>query len=130
MRERVVVIAAALEAGTGALLLAAPDVLAWLLLGASLSGAGIAVARLCGLALLSFALACWPYGAVVTAQSITALFTYNLLAALYLAYLGAAEGFSGYLLWPVCALHGVMTILLARPAWDAVRTETARRLPS
>jgi hypothetical protein len=71
--------------------------------------------------LLSLGLACWPYRAVVTAQATSALFVYNLLAALYFAYLGAAGGFSGYLLWPVCVLHGVIAILLARPAYDAVR---------
>jgi hypothetical protein len=117
--RRLTIIAAAIEAATGAALIAAPDLVVRVLLGASLSGSGIAIGRVCGFALLSLGIACWPSGTVVTAQAASALLTYNLLTALYLEYLGASESFSSYLLWPACGLHAVVALLLARPAYEA-----------
>ncbi|MGB8771477.1 MAG: hypothetical protein WCC92_17825 [Candidatus Korobacteraceae bacterium] len=113
-------LSAAIESATGVALIAVPDAVARLLLGTGLDGSGIAVARLAGLGLLSLGLACWPRGEEATAQAIRALFTYNLLAALYLGYLRVGGGFVSYLLWPACALHAVLTILLARPAYKRV----------
>jgi hypothetical protein len=81
--RRVTIISAAIEAATGAALIADPPLVVRLLVGADLSHGGIAIGRVCGFALLSLGLACWP-GAVVTAQAGAALFTYNLLTALYL----------------------------------------------
>jgi hypothetical protein len=37
---------------------------------------------------------------------------YSALVTLYLAYLGFAGGLSGVLLWPVVALHAILTALL------------------
>jgi hypothetical protein len=110
---------AALETATGVFLMADPGLVVRLLIGASLSGGGDAVARVCGLALFSLGLACWPSGSVVSVQAITALFAYNLLFAVYIAYLGIAGGFVAYLLWPACILHASMTLLLTRPAYKA-----------
>jgi hypothetical protein len=101
-------------------LIANPGLVVRLLIGASLSDGGIAIARVCGFALLSLAIACLPNGALVTERGTSALFTYNLLVALYIAYLGA-RGVSGYLLWPACVLHAVVALLLARPAYEALR---------
>jgi hypothetical protein len=120
MTRRLTIIAAAIEAATGAALIADPGLVVRLLIGASLSGGGLAIGRVCGFALLSLGVACWPNGTVVTAQAASALLTYNLLTALYLEYLGAS-GFSGYLLWPACVVHAVIALLLARPAYEAVR---------
>jgi hypothetical protein len=91
-----------------------------LLVGTDLSGGGIAIGRVCGFALLSLGLACWP-SAIVTAQAGWALLTYNLLTALYLGYLGVIGGFSGYLLWPACVLHALVALLLARSASETLR---------
>jgi hypothetical protein len=38
--------------------------------------------------------------------------TDNLLTALYLVYLVAVAGFSGYLLCPACVLHALLALLL------------------
>jgi len=113
-----VLLSAALEVATGVALIAAPDLVARVLLGAGLSGGGIAVGRVGGFALLSLGLACWPGGDDATAHATWALFTYNLLAALYLGYLRVGGGFVSYLLWPACALHALLTLLLARPAYE------------
>ena len=111
---RVEAIAAAIEAATGAALIADPSVVVRLLIGAGLSDGGLPIGRVCGFALLSLGLACRPSRTVVTAQVAWALLTYNLLTALYLGYLGVLAGFSGYLLWPACVLHAVLALLLTR----------------
>jgi hypothetical protein len=119
--RRLVGIAAAVEAAAGGALIADPSLVVRLLLDTRLSGGGVAIGRVCGFALLSLGLACWPNAAVVTAPAASALFTYNLLTALYLEYLGAGGSFAGYLLWPACVLHALMALLLAPPAYEAVR---------
>ena len=115
-----VMVSAALEATAGCTLLANPELFAQLLIGASLSNGGIVIGRVGGFALLSLGLACWPRKDV-TAQATLALFAYNLLVALYVVFLSVVGGFVGYLLWPACALHALLALLLARPAYEAVR---------
>ncbi len=107
-----VILSAAIEFATGIALIAVPGFVGRALLGTELSSAGIAVARVGGLGLLSLALACWPGQKQVNPQAARGLFIYNLLAAFYLAYLRVGAGFVSYLLWPACALHALLTILL------------------
>jgi len=121
--RRLAVIAAAVEVTAGFALIVNPTFVVRLLVGASLSRGGIAVGRVGGFGLLSLGMACWPSGDLATTRSTTALFNYNLLSTLYIAYLSVVGGFFGYLLWPACALHGLLALLLARPAYDAVRRE-------
>ena len=66
--------------------------------------------------LLSLAIACGPGGDDTSPQATRALFTYNLLAGLYLGFLRVGGAFAGYLLWPACILHVLLALLLARPA--------------
>jgi len=115
--------AAAVEVTAGLALIADPAFVVRLLIGASLASGGMAVGRVGGFGLLSLGLACWPSGAVVTARATVALFTYNLLSSLYIAYLSVVGGFVGYLLWPACALHGFLALLLVHPTYIAVRAE-------
>ena len=110
-------ISAAIEAATGVALLVVPDFVARLLLGAELSASGIAVARVAGFGLLSLAIASWPDGDDPFQPATRALFVYNLLAGLSLGYLRVSGGFSGFLLWPACAVHLVLAVLFARPAF-------------
>jgi len=116
-----VLLSSAIELATGVALIAGPGLVARVLLGADLSGSGFAVARVGGCGLLSLGLACWPGGGNATAQATRALFVYNLLAGLYLGYLRVGGGFSGYLLWPACAVHLLLALLLARPAFEGGR---------
>ena len=115
--------AAALAVTAGCALIASPGLVVHLLIGAGLSRGGVAVGRVGGFGLLSLGLACWPTGGVVSVRATSALFTYNLLSALYVAYLSVVGGFVGYLLWPACALHALLALLLAHPAYMAVRRE-------
>lgn len=107
-----IILSAAIEFATGAAFIVVPGFIGRVLLGAALSYTGIAVARIAGLGLLSLGVACWPAQTEVNPQVARGLFVYNLLVAFYLGYLRAGAGFVSYLLWPACALHAVLTILL------------------
>ena len=115
--KALVMVSSTIEAATGLALIIDPELVARILLGTDLLGGGIAVSRVAGAALLALGLACWPGKDDATAQTTCALFLYNFLAAIYLGYLRAGGGFVSYLLWPVCALHALLALLLARPAY-------------
>lgn len=108
-------LSAVVEGVTGVALLIAPTIVARLLLGAELSGAGVAVGRVAGIALLALGLACWPTssGPGATTANFRAMLTYNLLVAVLLAYQGV-QGLAGPLLWPAALVHAVITVLLGR----------------
>ena len=109
-------VCSAIEGAVGLSLIVGPGMVARILLRTELFGGGMAVGRLAGAALLALGLACWPSENHAAGQSTRALLIYNFLAAAYLAYLGLGEGFFSYLLWPVCVLHALLALLLARPA--------------
>jgi hypothetical protein len=109
-------VTAAVEAGTGLVLMASPALFVRLLLGAELSEPGQALGRLAGFALLALGLACWP-GAQARSPTLTglrAMVIYSLLATIYLVYLGATGDLVGWLLWPAIAFHAASTLLLGR----------------
>jgi hypothetical protein len=114
VEERVITLAAAIEAGTGLILTLQPSALVWLLLGAELSQAGDALGRIAGFALLALAWACWPRreGAGRRTAAPLALLIYNLLTTIYLAYLGIGKELVGMLLWPAVGIHAVLLIIL------------------
>jgi hypothetical protein len=107
-------VTAAVEAIMGLALIIYPQAVSSLLLGVDLAGAGIAVGRVAGIALLSLALVCWMsrQDADKTA-ALAAMLTYNLLVAAYLIYLGIGGELVGILLWPTVAIHAVLTLLFA-----------------
>jgi hypothetical protein len=115
-RRTLVTVAAAAEAATGvALIVAGSKVSRWLL-GSELAGAGVPLARLAGIALVALAVAAWP-GREATPAGARALLLYNLLAGAYLAFLGVEHETCGVLLWPACALHAAIAILLVVSRW-------------
>ncbi len=118
--KKLLALAAAIEAATGLALVINPPLLSYLLLGEGISGAGLALSRVAGFALVSLGLACWPGfdSAGANTPALRAMITYDLLATLYLVYLGIGGGLVGSLLWPAVMIHAVLTILLAR-AWRA-----------
>ena len=105
---------AAIEAATALALIIFPQAVSSLLLGGDLAEAGIAVARVAGIALLSLGLVCWMsrQDANKTA-ALAAMLSYNLLVTAYLTYLGFGGELVGILLWPAIAIHAVLTLLVA-----------------
>lgn len=118
MTRTLVALGAVGEAATGVVLIVAPGGFVTLLLGAELSGAGIALGRLTGFALLALGVGCWPDARPASGQvaALRALLTYGLLATIYLFGLGLAGTLVGRLLWPAVVVHAVYTFLLGR-AW-------------
>jgi hypothetical protein len=122
---RWIVLVTAVEAvATSLVLLASPPLFAWLVLGGELSESGEALARLTGIVLLAFGLVSWPapFGGGETPAAIRAMLIYNLLATIYLIYLGLGAKLDGILLWPAVGLHAVLTLLTVH-AW---RVSTGR----
>lgn len=112
--KKLLALAAGGEAATGLLLLLYPPILARLLFGAEIVGAGIFACRIAGSSLIALAIACWPAGN--PRQWFYAMFTYSTLAMLCLAYAGFV-GEVGILLWPAVAIHGALSFLLVW-AWQ------------
>ena len=107
---------AAAEVGlTGLILIVSPSLFGWLVLGVELNEAAQALGRIAGFAMLGFGIASWPAGAAAgpTEQATRALLIYNVLATIYLGYLGVAAK-PGVLLWPAVALHAAIAVTLAR----------------
>jgi Ca2+/Na+ antiporter len=91
-----------------------PVIVARLLLGAELPDVGTVLGRCFGIALLALGLACWPsrQAAGSGGPPFAGMLTYNVLVALFLAYLFLAGHIGGVLLWPGVALHAVVALLL------------------
>jgi len=108
--KKLLIITAAIEGGTGIGLLAAPAVLAQLLLGGTLdTPAALTVARVGGTALLAISVACWlsrENGRALVA----AMLLYNVVVAGLLVHAALALALSGLGLWPAVILHAVMTV--------------------
>src|SRR6478736_5644412 len=88
------IFAAVAEAATGLALLIVPGLVGRSLLGVEFIGVTIAVARVAGVALIGLGIACWP------GPPLVGMLIYSAAVALYLAYLGYAEGLTGPFLWP------------------------------
>ena len=115
---------AAGEGATGLALILFPSLVVRLLFGADSAGAGLAVARLAGMALVALGIACWPdVGASGgAARARTAMLVYNALATIYLGALAVGGELRGALLWPAVLVHLVVTVLLARARASPPRT--------
>src|SRR5436190_8998201 len=125
---RLLALAAVLEAVTGVTLMITPSVVARLLLGSEVSGAGAAVGRVAGIALVSLGLACWPgrnLGACAT-QAVLAMLTYNLFVTCYLIFIGIGGESVGVLLWPAVAIHGLLALLLVREWFKRPKTQDSK----
>jgi hypothetical protein len=110
--KKVLVVAAISEAATGMALLVVPSIVGQLLFGTELTGIGMLVARVTGIALIALGIACWP------GPPLVGMLIYSAVVTLYLAYVGFAGGLTGILLWPVVVLHVILTVLLT---WGSIR---------
>jgi len=107
------------EGATGLVVILAPGLLAQLLFGADVAGVGVAYGRVLGMTLLALVIACWPHAGAASRPALHAVLAYNVLAALYLAWIGFAHRPVGILLWPAVAEHALVALLLATRMRDA-----------
>jgi hypothetical protein len=123
-------LAAILEAATGLALAIQPSLVAQLLFGDGVSGAGRALARVAGFALLALGVACWPSREAGSgiARSARAMLTYSLPVTIYLVYLGIVTHLTGMLLWPGVVVHAVWMLLLI-VAWRHDRQRPGGAIP-
>ena len=108
--KKALIVAAVGEAATGLALLLAPSLIARLLFGQDLAGAGVLAGRVTGIALIALSFACWP------GPPVAGMLIYSAAVTVYLGYVGVAGGLTGTLLWPASFLHLVLSGLLARAA--------------
>ena len=120
-RKVLLAIAAAVELLTGGALILAPVVVVRALLGGEIAGAGIGVARICGLVMLALGIACWPMPRPALA-ALRSLLLYNLLITPYLAW-QLVRGAPGKGLAVALSVHAVLTVLLAIAYFSAEREE-------
>jgi hypothetical protein len=111
-------LAAAAEAGFGAVLAAYPPIVGRLLFGVDVAGLAEVVSRFAGIALVGLGVACWPGPS--GRSVLNGMLVYGTLAALYLAVVGLGGEFAGVLLWPAVAAHVVLALLLLRERFRAV----------
>ncbi len=100
------------EAGMGVILLAYPPIVVRLLFASEITGAGVIVSRLAGIALIGLGVACRPGNSAF--QPLYGMLTYSTLAMLYLLRIGIRGEAVGLLLWPRVVVHAILVILLGR----------------
>jgi hypothetical protein len=121
MKKYVLALAALAEAGTGVILVAYPPIVVRLLFGAEISGAGLIMGRIAGIALIGLGVACWPGNYAV--QQLYGMLTYSTLAMLYLIRIGIRGAPVGLLLWPAVVAHAILVALLVGVRFKDRKTE-------
>jgi hypothetical protein len=116
--KHLLALTAVIEAATGLALLAVPAFVVKLLLGEDISGAGIPLGRVAGVALLALGITCWLAGGDTQSRAarglLKAMLIYNLGVAIVLAVAGIQSHFVGIALWPAVILHAVMSVWCMR----------------
>jgi hypothetical protein len=116
--KKVLTLAAVVEAATGLALIIVPSLIGRLLFGAEFTGVANPAARVTGIALLALGVGCWP-----GSTALCGMLTYSALVTLYLLFLAIRGEWVGPLFWPVVALHGILTVLLARAWFQSRKSE-------
>jgi drug/metabolite transporter (DMT)-like permease len=109
--KKVLALTAVAETVTGVILLAYPPVVVRLLFATEISGAGVLMSRIAGIALIGLGAACWSGNNVF--QPLIGMLTYSTLAMLYLIVVGVRGEGVGLLLWPAVVAHAILIVLLA-----------------
>ncbi len=112
MKNKVLALAGVAEISTGLLLFAWPPMVVRLLFGAEISGVGVIMSRISGVALISLGVSCWPGSSAF--QPLNGMLTYSTLAMFYLGYIGIRSEMAGLFLWPAVVVHGILGVFLFR----------------
>jgi hypothetical protein len=123
-------VTAFVETATGLLLLIWPALLFALLFGwRQVTPEALLIGRLAGAGVISIGVACWPARRDTHSPGqlgvLAGVLTYNVLAALLLAFAGAGLKMAGVLLWPAVVYHSALA------AWSVAclpRRQEAERL--
>ncbi len=115
--RNLVLVSVVFEILVGIALVLLPQVIANGFLAAQFDPNGLAIARLAGLALLSFGLTGWL--GRDGRPAFVGLLTYNVLAAAYIVFLGLTLPATGLMLWPAGAAHAVLAVLMVIRLGDA-----------
>jgi hypothetical protein len=108
-------LAALLEGATGLALMVLPGTVVRLIFASGLDPAGLAVAKIAGMTLFAFALACWIAARNGDPMALLAgMLVYNVLVGAYFVTVGLQAVAVGPLFWPVAVFHLVFSALLAR----------------
>jgi len=108
--KKLLILATVGEALTGVILLLYPPIVVRVLFGAEISGAGVIMSRLAGIAMIGLGVACWPSNSA--AQQPYGMLTYSTLAMLYLIRIGVHGAPEGPLLWPGVVVHAIIVVFL------------------
>ena len=108
-------VVAAGETATGLALILFPHMVVRFLFRAETAGAGLAVARIAGMALTALGIACWPDSNTrnTARRSRVAMLVYSVLATVYLGLVAIDGELRGPLLWPAVVVHLAVTVWLA-----------------
>jgi hypothetical protein len=123
MKKNILALSAAAEAGTGLLLLVWPLIVVRLLFGSEITGVGVIMSRLAGVALIGLGVACWPGNSAL--QSLNGMLAYSSLTMLYLMYIGVRGEAVGVLLWPAVVAHAILVALLVGARFRRQETPAA-----
>jgi hypothetical protein len=110
--KKILMITALAEAVTGVIVLVSPQIAVRALLAAEISGAGVLMSRIAGIALIGLGVSCWPGSD--TLRAFYGMVTYSALAMLYLIFIGIHGESVGWILWPGVVVHAALVILLVR----------------
>jgi hypothetical protein len=108
-------VTALVETGTGLLLVAWPALLFTLLFGwRQAPPETLLIGRVAGAGVISIGVASWPARRDIRTPAqfgvLAGLLTYNMLAALVLAFAGAGLKMAGIFLWPAVVYHAVLAV--------------------
>jgi len=114
LMKHLLALTAIIEAATGLALMVVPTIVVKLLLGEEISGAGIPLGRVAGVALLALGVACWlAIGDTKNRAAkglVVAMLIYNLGVAIILSVAGIQSHLVGIALWPAVMLHAAMGV--------------------
>ena len=111
--KRLLLLSVLTELVTSLVLMIDPTLATRLLFNADLTPVGTVVARFVSVPLFSLVLACWPGEKTIQRNlpELRGMLSYNLLAAIYLAYVWLGLRMVGLLLIPAVLVHGAFTIV-------------------